>query len=67
MKLIITNIIRKNFVKILSYAPSIKLERKVDTYKKIVDRNKLIAPSTNSVDEVINCAKTKKINYRVYF
>lgn len=63
----ITNLFQNTIDKILYNIPSIRMERKIDSYQKIVNRNKLIAPATTSIDDVVAVAKQKKIQYHVYF
>lgn len=42
------------------------LERKVDVFKTVVDRNKLVDKSADSIDDIILSAKEKKIQYKLY-
>lgn len=45
MKINMTSIFKPIITKIIDNMPSVKLERKIDNFKAIVDRNKLIAPA----------------------
>lgn len=66
MKVKMRNIFTNTIAKILYNTPSAKLERKIDTYIAILNRNKLVAPAHNSIDDVVAFAKTKKIKHDLY-
>ena len=66
MKIKITNIFTNTINKILSNTPHVKLERKVDVFLAIMNRNKLIAFGNDSIDDVVAFSKKLKIKYDIY-
>ena len=60
MKIRITSIWKK-------ISPSVKLERKIDSISQIVNRNKLICPVSESIDEIMQTASQQKVKYKIYY
>ncbi len=60
MKIRITSIWKK-------ISPSVKLERKIGIISQIVNRNKLICPVSESIDEVMQTASKQKVKYKIYY
>lgn len=66
MKIKITNIFTNAINKILSNTPHVKIERKVDVFLAIMNRNKLIAFGNDSIDDVVAFSKKLKIKHDLY-
>lgn len=67
MKIRITSIAKSFVTKLLYNTPSAKLERKIDTFLVVLNRNKLVASASNSIDEVVAFSKTKGIKHHIYY
>lgn len=66
MKIKITNMFTNTINKILYNTPHAKLERKVDTFLVVMNRNKLIAQGKDSIDDVVGFAKKLKVKHDLY-
>lgn len=66
MKIKITNIFTSTINKVLSNTLHAKLERKVDVFLTIMNRNKLIAYGNDSIDDVVGFSKKLKIQHDLY-
>lgn len=53
--------------KLLYNTPSSKLERKVDTFLVVLNRNKLVAPANNSIDGVVAFSKKIGTKHHIYY
>ena len=67
MKIRMTNIVKNTVTRLLANTPSAKLERKVDTFLVILNRNKLVAPATTSVDDVVAFSKNLNVKHHIYY
>lgn len=62
----ITNIFTSTINKILYNTSHAKLERKVDVFLAIMNRNKLIDYGNDSIDDVVAHSKKLKIKHDIY-
>lgn len=62
----ITNIFVSTINRMLSNTKHAKLERKVDVFLSIINRNKLVAYGNDSIEEVIAYSKKLKIKHDIY-
>ena len=67
MKIRLTSICKNMITNALANTPSAKLERKVDTFLGVLNRNKLVAPSNNSIDDVVALRKTIGAKHHIYY
>ena len=67
MKIRITSIFKNTFTKIINICPSVKLERKIDSYLVVLNRNKLKTPVTDTIDDVIKFTKTLDVKHHIYY
>ena len=62
----ITGIFKNTIAKILYNTPSAKLERKIDNFIMVMNRNKIIAPAPESIDNIISFTKKLGVKHDIY-